>query len=120
MEWLAILQDIRKQTDPEGLQYVDYWSTQVELFDVAVKKGDLKGVATIFRNCVPAIRNLVPHLKDQKLQERVTSIATNAEKLVTSLEMDGANMSSLNGFFESETEAVVNLVNTELHNVVRV
>lgn len=112
--WIPILQDIRKQTAPEGLQYIDYWSTAVEPFDVAVKNGDLKCVATIFRNCVPAIRNLVPHLKEKQLQERVTDIATNAENLVTTLEMDGANLSSLNDFFESDTKAVVNVVNAHM------
>lgn len=130
MKWIAVFKDIREQTAPEGLPHIDYWMSQVPPVDVALRNGDLKGVATIFRDVIPVIRKLIPHLKDKKLQERVAALATNAENVVKTLELEGANMSSLNGFFESESKnlgdilraligAVVKVVNSVLYDAVK-
>lgn len=48
--WIDIFQDIRKHTEPEGLEYVGYWISQVKHLDQVLRKGDLLGVAAIFRD----------------------------------------------------------------------
>lgn len=115
--WIDILQGIRKHTAPEGLKYIDYWITQVEPVDAALKRGDVAGVATIFRDVIPVIRQLIPHLNDEKLQVSVGAIADNAENLLKSLEAKGAGMSGLPKFFESESKNLGGILRTLIHKV---
>lgn len=120
MKWIDIFQDIRKHTAPEGLEYVDYWISEVKPLDAALQRGDLHGVAIIFRNCLPAIRNLIPHLNDEKLKVSVGGLADNAENLLESLESKDASISAsgLHKFFESESKNLGGILRTLIHNVV--
>lgn len=113
-----ILDELKKHTDPEGLPYLQYWQSQIEPTDKAMKNGDLAGVAKIFRNVEPYIRNLVPYLKDKNLQKSVSAAADRGLKVTDEIEAGGSNMSNLSDFFESESKNVAGILKALLKTVV--
>lgn len=122
LEWNSLFDEVRKHTDPEGLQYVELGQSQLAPVDNALKNGDIRGALKISRKCIPYLKALILHVNEDSLQQHLKDTAERIESFVEKVEKQGPTMFALNTFFSAESKklggilgalvkAVVNVVN---------
>lgn len=104
MAWNGKIDQMRKYTDPEGLEYLQMWQNQNYPVDKALRNGDLKSVAKLARETVPYMKKLIPHVNNENLQKYLKNAIVRGEKFIETLEADDTNMWTLHNFFESESK----------------
>lgn len=111
---------MKKHTKPEGQEYLQTWRDAVGSLDESLTKDDLVGVAKIMRDTLPHLTNLIPHLKNDELQQFVQNIVDEADKLIIRLQAKDANISSIGQFVKTQSGNVSAILAALLETVVGV
>lgn len=86
MAWEGIFDEVKPYIDPAGHEYLLLWRNEIKPFDEALTNGDVDAICKTIRECIPHMRNLIPHAKVKFLQDKFMKTIAGSEKMLKLLE----------------------------------
>lgn len=110
-----MLKKVEEKLDEKGRDALNKWIILFAPLDAALIRGNMERAVNILKYAVITIRDLVPHIQDEKLRETVSTIADNTESMLQS----GLNLKNLDGTFRKSTGGIRSILQIVVDKVVK-
>lgn len=108
--WTKLIRLIQKATDGKADALFDAWISTLSPLDDALASRDIEKIAKALKDCVPIIKQIIPHVKNNGLKELGSMRVKALEDTVWKLEYEDGDINDVNRFFLETYFPVSNLL----------
>lgn len=113
-----MLRQIQLNTDETGAKLVQIWISKLGQIDNALSSGDMKLVGEKFGDCIPIVKQLIPHIENDEIQELLTERTRVIEGIVQRFDSGKGSIDDINSFLIETYNPLQNIFNNLLQIVI--